>query len=118
MDQSILKPIIEATYLTTDNAWRYRSILRYFYEQHEKMRQYLFPEEVYAYLKEFEPFREYTLEMLTSDLEQLVKWKNLIARQETGKVKTIEEFKKKRFRYQCSPYTVEMERMVEGKYKK
>lgn len=114
MDQSILKPIVEATYLTTENAWRYRAILRYFYEQHEKMRQYLFPEEVFAHLKEYEPFRDYTLEMLTSDLEQLVKWKNLIARQETGKVRTIEEFKKKRFRYQCSPYTVEIERMVKS----
>lgn len=30
-----------------------------------------------------------------------------------GKVSTIEEFKKKRFRYQCTPYTVEIERMVQ-----
>ncbi|WP_243292637.1 TIGR02677 family protein [Bacillus sp. FJAT-47783] len=114
MDHIVLKPIVEATYLTTENAWRYRAILRYFYEQHERMRHYLFPEDVFAYLKEHEPFKEYTMEMLTSDLEQLVKWKNLIARQETGKVRTIEEFKKKRFRYQCSPYTVEMERMVKS----
>ena len=26
--------------------------------------------------------------------------------------KTIEEYKKKRFRYQCTPYTVEIERMI------
>lgn len=114
MDQTILKPIVEATYLTTENAWRYRAILRFFYEQHERMRHFLFPEDVFAFLKEHEPFKEYTMDMLTSDLEQLVKWNNLIARQETGKVRTIEEFKKKRFRYQCSPYTVEMERMVKA----
>ncbi|MBD1379521.1 TIGR02677 family protein [Metabacillus arenae] len=114
MDEKLFKPITEATYLTTENAWRYRTILRYFYEQHERMRQYLFPEEVIEYLNTFEAFQSYTEEMLQHDLEQLVKWKNLIARQETGKVKTIEEFKKKRFRYQCSPYTVEIERMVKS----
>ena len=55
------------------------------------------------------------MEMLQTDLDQtLVKWKNLMARQETGRVRTIEEFKKKRFRYQCSPYTVEIERMVKS----
>lgn len=112
MNTNELKPIIEATYLTVDNAWRYRTILRYFYHQYERMRQFLFPNEVYQYLKQYDAFREYTMEMLQKDLDQLVKWKNIIGRQETGRVRTIEEFKKKRFRYQCSPYTVEMERMV------
>ncbi|WP_041637701.1 TIGR02677 family protein [Anoxybacillus flavithermus] len=112
MDTSWLKPITEAKYLVVDNAYRYRAILRYFYTQHERMRQYLFPEEVYAFLKQFDEFQDYTEEELQQDLEQLVKWKNLIARQETGHIRTIEEFKKKRFRYQCSPYTVEIERMI------
>ncbi|WP_035020896.1 TIGR02677 family protein [Anoxybacillus flavithermus] len=112
MDTSWLKPITEAKYLVVDNAYRYRAILRYFYTQHERMRQYLFPEEVYAFLKQFDEFQAYTEEELQQDLEQLVKWKNLIARQETGHIRTIEEFKKKRFRYQCSPYTVEIERMI------
>lgn len=110
----VLKPIPEATYLTVENAWRYRAILRYFYEQHERMRQFLFPEEIFHFLKEHDAFREYTMDMLQNDLDQLVKWKNVIARQETGRVRTIEEFKKKRFRYQCSPYTVEIERMVKA----
>ncbi|WP_071459665.1 TIGR02677 family protein [Bacillus massilinigeriensis] len=114
MDHTIFKPIVEASYLTVENAWRYRALLRFFYEQHEKMRQYLFPEEVLAHVKKHDAFRMYTQEMLQQDLDQLVKWKNLIARQETGKVRTIEEFKKKRFRYQCSPYTVEIERMVQS----
>ncbi|MBS4192247.1 TIGR02677 family protein [Bacillus sp. FJAT-49705] len=112
MNNLILKPISEATYLTVDNAWRYRAILRYFYEQHERMRQFLFPEEIFHFLKKHNAFREYTMDMMQNDLDQLVKWKNIIARQETGRVRTIEEFKKKRFRYQCSPYTVEIERMV------
>ncbi len=64
------------------------------------------------FLKQFDEFQTYTEEEMQQDLEQLVKWKNLIARQETGHIRTIEEFKKKRFRYQCSPYTVEIERMI------
>ncbi|WP_144462173.1 TIGR02677 family protein [Siminovitchia fortis] len=112
MDERLLKPISEASYLTADNAGRYRAILRYFYKRHERMQHFLYPEEVYEHLRQFEHFSQYTIEMLEHDLNQLVKWKNLYARQETSNVKTIEEFKKKRFRYQCSPYTVEIERMV------
>jgi uncharacterized protein (TIGR02677 family) len=109
-----LKPIVEASYLTTTNAWRYRSILRFFYNQHERLRHYLFPEEIYDYLKQSSYFQEYTEEQLQQDLNQLVEWKNIIPRQETGKVNTIEDFKKKKFRYQCTPYTIEFERMIQG----
>lgn len=114
MDAQILKPIPEVKYLSVDNAWRYRAILRYFYTQHEQLRYYLFPEELLEYLGQNPHFAEYTEEQLQQDLNQLVIWKNIIPRQDTGKVSTIEEFKKKKFRYQCTPYTVEIERMVQG----
>jgi uncharacterized protein (TIGR02677 family) len=113
MNDQQLRSISEVTYLTTENAWRYRVILHFFYVQHERLRHFLFPEEVYQYVKEFEYFGEYTEDQLQSDLKQLVEWKNLVPRQETGSVMTIEEFKKKKFRYQCTPYTIEIERMVE-----
>ncbi|GAA0287787.1 uncharacterized protein (TIGR02677 family) [Gracilibacillus halotolerans] len=109
---SMFKRVTEATYLTADNAWRYRAILRYFYIQHERMREFLFPEEIFEHLKEIHEFQEYTVEALHLDLDALVRWGNLIARQEMGKSRTVEEFKKKRFRYQCTPYTVEFERML------
>ena len=109
----MFKKVIEASYLTADKAWSYRAILRYFYIQHERMREFLFPEEVYDYLTGLQGFDDYTEEQLNQDLDQLVRWNNLIARQETGKARTIEEFKKKRFRYQCTPYTVEFERMLQ-----
>lgn len=107
------KKVTEASYLTVDRAWSYRAILRYFYIQHERMREFLFPEEVMEHLQHLHGFDEYTEEQLHQDLDQLVRWNNLIARQETGKARTIEEFKKKRFRYQCTPYTVEFERMLQ-----
>ncbi|WP_085992269.1 TIGR02677 family protein [Oceanobacillus senegalensis] len=106
------KRVKEATYLTAEKAWSYRAILRYFYIQHERMKEFLFPEEIYAHLTQFSEFKDYTMEALHIDLDTLVKWGNLIARQEIGKSRTVEEFKKKRFRYQCTPYTVEFERMM------
>lgn len=42
-------------------------------------------------------FQEYTEEQLQNDLNQLVQWKNLIPRQESGTVSSIEDFKKKSF---------------------
>ncbi|MCG1029620.1 TIGR02677 family protein [Virgibacillus halodenitrificans] len=108
----MFKRVKEATYLTAEKAWSYRAILRYFYTQHERMREFLFPEEIFTHLRQFDEFKDYTEEALHLDLAALVKWGNLIARQELGKSRTVEEFKKKRFRYQCTPYTVEFERML------
>ncbi len=112
MDEKLLQQVIEVNYLTAENTWRYRAILRFFYIQHEKLRHYLFPEEVYDYLKQFSHFEGYTEEQLQQDLSQLVEWKNLIPRQSMEKVYTTEDFKKKKFRYQCTPYTIEIERMI------
>lgn len=114
MSEQDLKPIVEAKYLASANAWRYRAILRFFYIQHERLRHYLFPEEIYDHLKSIPQFHNYTQEQLEQDLNQLVEWNNLIPRQETGKVQTIEDFKRKKFRYQCTPYTIEFERLIQG----
>jgi len=114
MNENLLKPIIEASYLTANNTWRYRAILRFFYEQHERLRHYLVLEEIYDYLKKNPYFQDYTEDQLQQDLDQLVSWKNLIPRQDMGRVTTIEEFKKRKFRYQLTPYTIEFERMIIG----
>lgn len=110
----MFKKVTEASYLIADKTWSYRAILHYFYKQHERMREFLFPEEIYAYLKEYSDFSDYTEDELHQDLAQLVTWNNLNARQETSRAKSIEEFKKKRFRYQSTPYTIEFERMLEN----
>ena len=52
MEELRQRKIVEASYLTAENAGRYRSILRFFYLQHEKLRHYLYPEDVLAHLKE------------------------------------------------------------------
>ena len=107
-----MKKVIEASYLTADSAVHYRTILRYFYHQHERMRDFIAPEELLEYMRTIPAFVDYQEEQLHQQLAQLVKWNNLIARQDMTNAKTIEEYKKKRFRYQCTPYTVEIERML------
>lgn len=51
INNHILKQITETKYLTAENAWRYRTILRYFYLQYQKMKYWMYKEEVYEELK-------------------------------------------------------------------
>lgn len=107
-----MKRVVEATYLTTQSAANYRTILRYFYEQHEKMRDFITSEEILQHLRTIPQFKEYEEEQLHQQLAQLVEWNNLSARQDMTNARSIEEYKKKRFRYQPTPYTIEIERML------
>ncbi|WP_196592565.1 TIGR02677 family protein [Pectinatus sottacetonis] len=114
VEQSTLKRISETAYLNQENTWRYRSIIHFCYKKHERMQTYIYPEEIYQYLREDDHFKEYTSEQLNQDLNQLVQWHNLSAQQETANMNTIDDFKKKKLRYQCTPYTVEIERMIQN----
>jgi uncharacterized protein (TIGR02677 family) len=107
-----MKKVVEASYLTADSAAHYRTILRCFYHQHERMRDFIAPEELLEYMRSISQFTDYQEDLLHQQLAQLVKWNNLIARQDMTNAKTIEEYKKKRFRYQPTPYTIEIERML------
>ena len=112
INEKLLKQITETAYLTAENTSRYRPILRYFYEEYKTTNYMLYKEEVYSELKEKMNFEKYTIEMCENDLTALVNWGNLIAIQDTNNVTTVEEFKHRKFRYQLSPYAVEIERMV------
>src|SRR4051794_22226632 len=107
-----MKRVVEASYLTADSAAHYRTLLRYFYHQHERMRDFITPEEILDYMHSIPAFSDYQEDQLHQQLAQLVKWNNLIARQDMTNAKTVEEYKKKRFRYQSTPYTIEIERML------
>lgn len=102
----------EAKYLNVENTDRYRPIIRLFYLKYEKLKYWLYQEEVYEELKEDTYFAEYTPEQCQQDLAALTSWGNLVTIQDTRKVSTIEEFKNKKFRYQLSEAAVEIERMV------
>ena len=106
------KKFIEASYLSADNAFRYRIILRIAYFQYEKMKFWLYKEEIFSEVKKIEGFENYDLDNLKQDLDALENWGNFITIQDTGKVKNVEEFKNRKFRYQISPNTIELERTL------
>lgn len=112
IDSKLTKAVIETKYLTAENVWRYRPILRYFYEQYEKIKYWMYKEEVYKELKKNELFKDYTIDQCKQDLDVLLEWGNLVAMQDTSKAATVEEFRNKQFRYQLSEYSVEIERMT------
>ena len=64
----------EAKYLNVDNTDRYRQIMRLFYLKYEKLKYWLYQEEVYEELKEDAYFREYTPEQCQQDLAALTAW--------------------------------------------
>lgn len=110
--EKLLKPVMEARYLTVENADRYRSVIRLFYLNYEKLKYWMYQEEVYEELREDPYFASYTPDQCQQDLTALTSWGNLLTLQDTRKVASIEEFKNKKFRYQLSDAAVEIERMV------
>ena len=96
----LLKPLKEARYLNVENTDRYRPVLRLFYMNYEKLKYWMYIEEVYEELKEDSYFEQYTIEQCQQDLATLVSWGSLDTMQDTRKVTTLEEFKNKKFRYQ------------------
>ena len=112
IQEKMRKPMLEAKYLNVENTDRYRPIIRLFYLKYEKLKYWMYQEEVFEELKEDPYFQEYTMEQCQQDLAALASWGNLLTIQDTRKVTTIEEFKNKKFRYQLSETAVEVERMV------
>lgn len=110
--EKLLKPLPEVQYLNTENTDRYRCIMRIFYENTEKLHSWMYQEEVFEALRNFPEFRDYRLEQCQQDLNMLVNWHNLETLQDTRHVSSLEEFQSKRYRYQMSPYSVEIERLV------
>ncbi len=115
MSSTLLKPIVETSYLNAQNVGRYRCIMRYFYEQHQRLRYWLKPREVFDGVTALDLLEEdYTLDQCQKDLNQLVEWNSLVPRHDGGRSATVEEYLRKKFRYQMTPYAVEIERLVAG----
>ena len=110
--EKLTKSLTEVKYLNADNVSRYRCIMRIFFENYEKLHYWMYQEEVYEQMIQDPFFADYKIEQCQQDLAMLTEWKNLNTIQDTRKVSSIEEFKNKKFRYQMSEYSVEIERLV------
>ena len=112
VSDKLIRPLTEAKYLNADNVSRYRCIMRIFFENYEKLRYWMYQEDIYEEMIKDPFFADYRPEQCQQDLAMLVEWKNLSTIQDTRKVASIEEFKNKKYRYQMSEYSVEIERLV------
>lgn len=111
--EKLRKQVVEMKYLNADNVERYRFIMRIFYMNYEKLNYWLYQEDIYMEMVQDPDFADYKMEQCQQDLVALVEWKNLLTIQDTRKVSSIQEFKNKKFRYQMSEYSVEIERLVQ-----
>lgn len=100
VSDKLIRPLTEAKYLNADNVSRYRCIMRIFFEHYEKLKYWLYQEEVYEEMIQDPFFADYRMEQCQQDLMMLTEWKNLNTIQDTKKVASIEEFKNKKYRYQ------------------
>lgn len=109
-----LRSISEMKYVNADNVLRYRAIMRFFYQQYQKLNYWLRPEHIYDGVTAWGFIEEYTLEQCQADLEQLEAWGNLSSRHDGGKALTVEEYLRKKYQYLISPYSIEIERLLES----
>lgn len=108
-----LRDVPELRYLNADNVARYRAVMKFFYQEYQRLRYWLRPEEVYEGVSAWGVLDNYTLEQCMSDLEQLKNWQNLASRHDGGRAVTIEEYMRKKSLYLLTPYSIEIERMLE-----
>ena len=73
----LTKPLTEVKYLNADNVDRYRCIMRIFFDNYEKLKYWMYQEEVYDELKQDPYFADYKMEQCQQDLNALTAWKNL-----------------------------------------
>lgn len=104
--------INETSYLSAPNASQYRTIMRIFYQEYEKMRFQLYKEDVLELLHRNPDFEDYGMDQLKEALDNLIRWKNLTPIQDPGRVYTIADYKNKQYRYVMSEYAVEIERLT------
>ena len=112
VSDKLIKPVMEVKYLSADNADRYRCIMRIFFENYEKLKYRLYQEDVYEEMLKDSFFADYRPEQCLQDLTMLTEWGNLNPIQDTRKVASIAEFKNRKYRYQMSEYSVEIERLI------
>lgn len=109
-----LRPVPELSYLTAQNVARYRAIMRFIYLEYQRLRYWLRPEEIYEGVRGWGVLEGYTLEQCMADLEALKNWGNLASRHDGGRAMSLEEYMRKKSQYLLTPYSIEIERMLEA----
>lgn len=109
-----LRAVPELSYLTATNVARYRAIMKFIYTEYQRLKYWLRPEEIYEGVQAWSLLEGYTLEQCLSDLESLKGWGNLASRHDGGRALSVEEYMRKKSQYLLTPYSIEIERMLES----
>lgn len=109
-NSEILNRIDEVKYLTQENSYRYRPIMRFFFNKYEQAEYWLYKEDVYEEVKK--SIDNYNLEECERDLQFLIENNSLTKLQDTQNINTISDFKFHNFRYQMTDSAVIIERMT------
>lgn len=117
VDQRLIKPLSLAKYLSEDNYRRYTVIVHYLYQQ--RVVYYAPPSLPTLILENIISndasglFEDYNLVKLEDDLKRLEDWGNVLSHPDTGHATRIDDFNKRKLRYECTDETIELERMIE-----
>ncbi|MBD8500439.1 TIGR02677 family protein [Paenibacillus arenosi] len=109
-----IRGVTELKYVNAENVTRYRAIMRFLYEQYQKLNYWLKPEQIFEGVMLWKLHTNYTLEQCQIDLDQLVEWGNLSSRHDGGRSLTVEEYLRKKYQYLMTPYSIEIERLLES----
>ena len=105
--------ISAASYLTAPNdAVLYRTIMRILYNEKESYNAQLSSDDILLHLKKYDEFASLSADKLKSTLSQLTIWGCVLPMQDPGRVKTIEEYQNKIYRYSLTEDAVIIERMT------
>lgn len=88
-------------YTKGDNVSRCRCIMRIFFENYEKLKYWLYQEDVYEEMIQDPYFADYRMEQCQQDLAMLTEWKNLNTIQDTRKVFRLKNLKIRNFVIKC-----------------
>jgi uncharacterized protein (TIGR02677 family) len=108
----MLEGFTEFNYLSAQKVRTYRAIMRVFYDQYLLQRSTIPPEEVRDALLE-QGFVGYDLDQVLIDLGVLVEWKNLDLRRDQARVRTLQEYSRRRNLYFATPRGLSIERFLE-----
>ncbi|OQY10359.1 MAG: TIGR02677 family protein [Fusobacteriia bacterium 4572_132] len=118
LDLEFSKKYEEFSYLNTQKSICYRTIIRFMYYELQK-KEFLYRYEIYNYLKEYKEFEEYTEDECYKDLDTLSEKGNIIRfKNDYSEIRTLEEIKKKKYRYQLTERTIMIENMLLKKFDK
>ena len=116
LDMDLYENYEEFFYLTAPKAIYYRTIIRYIYKELQR-REFLYRYEIYQYMLQFEEFKGYSEDDCHKDLDILSEKGNILKyKNDYSAIKSLDEIKKKKYRYQLTEKTRMIEELLINRF--